>query len=87
MRDWTAFLDKFLSDTELPVLTGAGAVAHDEALSWANEQYETFAQRRRMEAEAAGEAGYLEDLRTSAKILESKRKKLPNAKKRSEGKA
>lgn len=35
MRDWTAFLDKFLRDTELPVLPDTGTVTHDEALSWA----------------------------------------------------
>jgi len=35
MRDWEAFLDKFLRDTELPVLIGPGAVSHDDALDWA----------------------------------------------------
>jgi len=37
MRDWDGFLDKFLRDTELPVLSGAGAVSHEAALSWAQE--------------------------------------------------
>ena len=32
MRDWEAFLDKFLRDTELPVLADAGTVSHEEAL-------------------------------------------------------
>ena len=82
MRDWTAFLDKFLRDTELPVLADAGTVAHDEALSWANEQYDAFTQRRRLEAEATAEVGYLDDLRTSAKALAAERKKLPGKEKK-----
>lgn len=78
MQDWTAFLDQFLRQTELPVLGDAGKVTHEEALAWANEQYDAFAERRRLEAEAAAETGYLEDLRTSAKTLEAERKKLPH---------
>jgi hypothetical protein len=77
MRDWTAFLDQFLRQTELPVLPDAGRVTHEEALAWANEQYDAFAERRRLEAEAAAETRYLDDLRASAKTLEAKRKKLP----------
>lgn len=75
MQDWTAFLDKFLRDTELPVLTDAGSVSHEDAFSWANEQYDAFTERRRLEAETAAEEHYLDDLRTSAKTLEAGRKK------------
>jgi hypothetical protein len=81
MADWTAFLDKFLRDTELPVLSHAGSVSHDDALAWANEQYDAFAERRRLDAEAAAQAHYLEDLRASAKTLEKQRKQLPAAEK------
>jgi hypothetical protein len=77
MADWTALLDKFLRDTELPVLTHAGSVRHEDALAWANEQYDAFADRRRLAAEAAGEARYVDDLRASAKTLEDQRKPLP----------
>ncbi len=77
MRDWTAFLDKFLRDTELPILDDAGSVSHEDALAWANEQYDAFAERRRLEAEATAESRYLEDLRSSAKALESARKDPP----------
>ena len=80
MRDWEVFLDKFLHDTELPVLTGAGTVSHDEAIEWAQGQYDAFAERRRLKAEAVAEARYVEDLRTSAKMLETKRKKPPTPK-------
>ena len=82
MGDWAAFLDKFLRDTELPVLADAGSVTHDEALSWANTQYDAFTDRRQLEAEAAAETQYLDDLRTSAKTLEAERKKLPEGKKK-----
>lgn len=75
MHDWEAFLDKFLSDTELPVLSGPGTVSRGQALEWAEGQYDAFAERRRLEAESAAEARYVEDLRASAKTLETKRKK------------
>lgn len=74
MRDWTLFLDKFLRDTELPVLDGPGSVSHEDAISWAA-QYEAFADRRRVEAEQGAEASYLEDLRSSARAIENGRKK------------
>ncbi len=85
MSDWEGFLDKFLRDTELPVLADAGSVSRDDALGWAHEQYDAFAERRRLEAEAQAESRYIEDLRTSAKALETERKK-PTAKKKAKKK-
>jgi len=82
MHDWQAFLDKFLRDTELPVLADAGSVSRDAALEWANEQYDAFAERRRLQAEAQAETSYVDDLRATAKALETKRKKPPSRKKR-----
>lgn len=79
LGDWDAFLDKFLRDTELPVLDGAGKVKHADALAWAERQYDAFAERRRFEAEQAAEARYLEDLRASAEVLKTAK---PAAKKR-----
>jgi len=75
MRDWTFFLDKFLRDTELPVLEGSGYVSHEDASSWAEAQYDAFIERRRLEAEKGAEARYLDDLRSSAGALERGRKK------------
>ena len=77
MHDWRAFLDKFLRDTELPVLDGAGSVSHDDAIDWASKQYDAFAQRRRLEAESQAEARYIEDLRSSAREIEKRRKPPP----------
>ena len=75
MHDWEGHLDTFLRNTELPVLNGPGAVSHDGALEWARGQYDTFAERRRFEAESVAEARYVNDLRSSAKMLETQRKK------------
>jgi hypothetical protein len=71
MADWATALDKFLRDTELPVLDGPGTVSHEEALDWADTQYGTFAARRRLEAEEAGNARYMDDLEATAKQLEN----------------
>lgn len=75
MQDWTVFLDKFLRDTELPVLEGAGSVSQEDARSWAESQYDVFADRRRLQAEQAAEKQYVEDLESAAKTLETVRKK------------
>ena len=75
MRDWTLFLDKFLRDTELPVLEGSGSVSHEDAISWAETQYDVFTERRRLGAEQAAEAHYVDDLRFSAETLERRRKR------------
>jgi hypothetical protein len=82
MRDWEAFLDKFLRHNELPVLEDAGTVSHDRAMAWAREQYDAFAERRRIEAETEAEKRYLDDLRDSAKTLETQRKKKPPVEKK-----
>jgi hypothetical protein len=67
MADWEAELDKFLHATELPVLTSAGTVSHEQALDWATLQYDAFAERRRLSAESKASARYIEDLAASAK--------------------
>lgn len=69
LADWDGLLDKFLRDTELPVLDNAGTVRHADALDWAHGQYDAFAERRRLEAEQAAEARYVEDLRSAAEAV------------------
>lgn len=81
IHDWEAFLDKFLRDTELPVLATAGSVTSKEALTWVHEQYDAFSERRRLDAESQAETHYIDDLRRSAKVLEGMRQR-PPAKKR-----
>jgi hypothetical protein len=70
MADWEVDLDKFLVDTELPVLTTAGSVSHARATEHAEEQYEAFATERRLAAEASGAERLVEDLTAAAKLLE-----------------
>jgi hypothetical protein len=70
MADWSTALDKFLHDTELPVLEGTGTVSHEEALDWADAQYSGFSERRRLEAESEGAVRYIDDLAATAKLLE-----------------
>lgn len=74
MADWESFLDQFLNDVELPVLEKAGSVKHHEALDFANEQYDQFAEKRRLEAQQNADQHYIEDLKKSAETLKSKRK-------------
>lgn len=81
LHDWEVFLDKFLRDTELPVLSGSGSISHDAAKVWAGEQYDDFAERRRLEAEQKAGEKYLEDLKNSAKRLEAGRTVTPGEKK------
>lgn len=86
MHDWQAFLDTFLHNTELPVLADSGSVSHEDALDWANNQYDAFAERRRLEAEKQAEAHYVEDLQNSAQALEHERKKKPPKPKKTKSK-
>lgn len=80
MADWEVDLDKFLADTELPVLTTPGSVSQDDASKYANEQYDAFADLRRSDAETAAEARYLDDLTATAKLVESTAAKTPRPK-------
>ncbi len=75
IQDWEAHLDKFLLDTELPVLKGIGSVSHEEAINVAHRQYDAFEQRRRLKDETEAERQYMDDLQASAKALQSERKK------------
>jgi hypothetical protein len=74
MADWEVFLDKFLNDVELPVLENAGSIKHHQALDFANEQYDQFAEKRRLEAQQSADQHYIEDLKKSAETLKRKRK-------------
>jgi len=68
MADWETWLDKFLDDQELPVLSHAGHVRAEAAKSHAEEQYEIFhAQRLALEANV----DVVAELETSAKQVEA----------------
>lgn len=75
MADWETFLDKFLTDVELPVLDNAGSVSKDAALEFANKQYDQFAEKRRIETQQQAEQNYIDDLNKAAETLKRKRRK------------
>jgi hypothetical protein len=74
-REWEIFLDKFLIDNELPVLEGAGRISHEKAKELAEREYSGFERSRRQDNEADAEEKYLEDLRSSIKLVAARRKK------------
>ena len=75
MADWGGFLDKFLADVELPVLQGAGNTRRQQALKLAHQQYDQFAEKRRLEAEQQAEQNYVNELQATAKTLARQRGK------------
>lgn len=75
MADWELNLDQFLVNEDLPVLSSSGSVSHEEAKRWAEAQYDAFAERRRVEAEARAEEKYLDDLAAAARLIEGQMEK------------
>lgn len=75
MEDWKGFLDKFLSDVDLPVLEGAGSVSREAAVAHAKAEYDKFAEKRRIEEQQEADQNYIEDLKSSAEVLKRERKK------------
>jgi len=73
-REWESYLDKFLADNELPLLDGAGSISHERAKELAETEYHGFEQRRRLAKENDADAKYLEDLKSSVKLVAAKRK-------------
>ena len=80
IQDWEKYLDKFLSDTELPVLTHLGSITHESATEQAHREYDIFIDRRRLKIEKEAEKRYLDDLRESVYALEQKVKRKPSFK-------
>lgn len=75
MQDWEGFLDKFLADVELPVLEHAGSLSHNAAVDFASQQYDQFAERRRLQAQQEAEQRYIEDLKSTAETLKRQKNK------------
>lgn len=74
-EEWEQYLDKFIEDMELPVLTHKGKVSHEHAQRHANEQYELFTERRRTQQLEAADARYVEDLKATAETVGRQRGK------------
>ena len=46
MKDWIKKLDTFLKFSEYEILTNAGSISHEVALSLANKEYEIFKKKQ-----------------------------------------
>ena len=73
--DWQEYLGKFLRENDLPILDNPGRVSHQDAVNHAEKQYLEFENKRRELAEQEAESKYLEDLKSSVKLVAAKRKK------------
>ena len=82
LKDWQAKLDEFLRFNERRVLPGPGRVAREEADRRANEEYDRFEERRRLAAEAAGEADLMKQLEQAARQVEQLKPAKPKKKSR-----
>lgn len=74
MADWEGYLDKFLDDVELPILTQAGSISRIQAIEFAATEYEEFSKKRRLQIESKTEHQYIDDLKQSIETLKSQRK-------------
>lgn len=73
--DWQEYLGKFLRENDLPILDNPGRVSHQQAITHAEKQYLEFESKRIELAEQEAEARYVEDLKSSVKLVAAKRKK------------
>ena len=85
LKDWQAKLDEFLRFHERRVLSGVGRVSREEADGRALGEYDRFEERRRLAAEAAGEADVMKQLEDTARQVEKLKPAQPRNKKGSKG--
>jgi hypothetical protein len=71
LRDWESRMDDFLRFNERAVLPDAGAMSREEADRRAQEEYDRFEERRRRDAERAGEADAIRMLEQAARDVET----------------
>jgi hypothetical protein len=69
MKDWEQKLDDFLRFNERSVLTNAGKVSKKDAQTFAKQEYNYFAQRRREYKEVSGQEESIKQLEEAAKLL------------------
>ncbi len=76
LKDWQQKLDDFLRFNERNVLLDAGQVTREAADSKAAAEYDQFAERRRLAAEAQGEADSLRALEAAAETLPTRARRM-----------
>lgn len=77
LRDWETRLDDFLRFNERAVLTHAGDVSREDADRRAHDEYARFEERRRFEAEEAGQADAMHALEQAARQAETVKRTRP----------
>lgn len=82
LRDWEKRLHDFLRFNERAVLPNAGAMSREDADRRAHEEYARFEERRRLEAEGAGEAEAMKMLEQAARDAEKVKSSTPRGRKR-----
>jgi hypothetical protein len=74
MADWIAKLDDFLRLSDRDILTHAGRISHEQALEFADTQFERFRQRR-INAPSAAERDFDEAVKKLDALKKSRRGK------------
>jgi hypothetical protein len=82
LRDWEKRLDDFLRFNERAVLPNAGAMGREDADRRAHEEYARFEERRRLDAESAGEAAAMKMLEQAARDVENVKTSTPRGRNR-----
>ncbi len=75
MKDWERKLDEFLTFNERKVLSSAGKISKSAAEIHARDEYEQFADQRRIDKERIGEAENIRRLEEAAVSLSKKKRK------------
>jgi hypothetical protein len=87
LRDWQTKLDDFLRFNERNVLPDAGKVTREAADRAAREEYARFEERRRLAAEATGEAEIMKHLEQTARHVAQTKPAQPKGQRRNRGPA
>jgi hypothetical protein len=67
MNDWVSHIDKVLSSDDRELLRGAGNISHEQAVEIANEEYEKFRERVKLELTPV-EKHFIENLKQLEQI-------------------
>ncbi len=70
---WRENADRILATNDMALLEGAGTVTHKQMEAHARDQYDTFAQRRRIEEAQAADAQDMEELRQLERTVKERK--------------